>query len=104
MKLKLSFTVLLVSFISVFSFAQNKQEIDKTIQLNKVASKLEAKQYDMTKANRPEQIHINPIANNSTGVNYSTRNNDEDIIAFARIEGEQWGTLNNIEDNNLVYV
>lgn len=103
MKLKLSFTVLLVSFISVFSFAQNKQEIDKTIQLNKVASKLEAKQYDMTKANRPEQIHINPIANNSTGVNYSTRNNDEDIIAFARIEGEQWGTLNNIEDNNLVY-
>lgn len=104
MRLKLPFTVLLAGIVSSFSFAQSNVDTNKTIKKNEITAKLAAKQFDMTTANRPEMLNEVLRADNATPARYTTSNNgDNDITAFARIEGERWGALSNIEDDSSVY-
>lgn len=104
MKLKLFSTLLFAGFISALSFAQNKADVDKATLSNDVVSKLEAKQFDMTTLNRPNQLNIDLTNNTNYSTNYTTRDNEDNgILPFARIEGQMWGSLNVMDSDALVY-
>lgn len=108
MKLRLSLTILLISFITVFSVAQSNAPKERTVLVQDVLSKLKEKQFDMTAVSLPKKLDLELLdskyVSNNTTTNYARSANDEDEISpFARIDVAYWGVLNTIENNHNVY-
>lgn len=108
MNLRLSLSIFLASCISVLSIAQNNKNTEKTtLSHQEIISKLKAQQFDITTMNQPKKLHFEQLNNKyistDSTIPYSEANNEEDISPFARIEVQNWGVLNSLENNNNIY-
>lgn len=88
---------------AICGFAQTSNQ-----HVNPLLLKMKNKQFDMTQANKAPVFSSSLMEGelfdqNTAHTNVAQALNDDDLEPMAGIEGEVWGSLNNIETGNLVY-
>lgn len=108
MKLKLSFSILLASCFTVFSFAQSNQNLENDTSPNDVVSKLKGKQFDMTTVNQPKSLNLDFIKNKSLSTDgfipeSKSDNLENGFTPHGSINSGFWGVLNSIENDDNIF-